>query len=185
MIIKNFKLFAICVLCLHVYVQARSISVYNMGDVYIARSEDKWACDRIECPLDAFRCFVSKSNEENPSILKRVNTCYTKDNQVLVTEEFEAPADPTSRIREQVTFTRNGDAISASSGLENYDDEKFKAEMKEKMDKMQAEMDAKMKELHDKLQQMNENINKKIHNQMKNLDHNLSQMEYNLAHMFD
>ncbi|XP_037815544.1 uncharacterized protein LOC119606194 [Lucilia sericata] len=185
MFIKNFKLFVICVLCLHIYVQARSVSVSQMGDVYIAITDDKWVCDRIECPMDAFRCFVSKSNEENPSVLKRVNTCYTKDNQVLVQKEEETPIDPRSQIRGQVTLLCNGDAISAPNGLENYDDEKYKAQVKAEMDKMQADMDAQMKDLHANLQKMNEDINRNIQNQMRELDHNLSQMQYNLAHMFD
>ncbi|XP_037815645.1 uncharacterized protein LOC119606273 [Lucilia sericata] len=154
-----FKLFVICVLCLHIYyVQARSISVSQMGDVYIAISDDKWVCDRIECPMDAFRCFVSKSNVENPSVLKRVNTCYTKDNQVLVQKEFESSADPKSRIQGQVTTTRNGSVITASNGLENYDDKKFKAQKKEEKDKMKADMKAQKEELKANLKKMKENI---------------------------
>ncbi|KAI8122122.1 hypothetical protein FF38_05680 [Lucilia cuprina] len=178
MFIKNFKLFATCVLCLNIYTQARSVS--QMGDVYISISEDKWICDKIECPLDAFRCFVSKSNEENPSVLKRVNTCYTKDNQALTHKEFESPIDPSSHIRVQMTSTRNGNMITASSGLENFDEKKFQ----EEMNKIQANIKAQMNDLHVNLQKMNEDIHSNIQNQMRDLQHNLNEMQYNLAHMF-
>ncbi|XP_037815525.1 uncharacterized protein LOC119606179 [Lucilia sericata] len=187
MFIKKFKILAICVLCLNINVQARSVT--RMDDVYITRSKDKWVCDRIECPMDAFRCFVSKSNEENPSVLKRINTCYTKDNQVLVKQEFESPTDPRSRIRGQVTYLSNDDVITAPNGLENYDDEKFKAQMKEEFDKMQADMAAdmaaEMKNLHDDLQKMKEEINRDIQYEMRDWQHDLSEMQYDFDHMFD
>ncbi|XP_037815556.1 uncharacterized protein LOC119606204 [Lucilia sericata] len=183
MFIKNFKLFAICVLCLNIYVQARSVT--RLDDAYISRSEDKWVCDRIECPMDAYRCFVSKSNEENPSVLKRVNTCYTKDNQVLVRKEFESPADPNSRIRGQVTYLSNDEVISAPNGLENYDDEKFKAQMKEERNKMQAEMAAEMKKVQDDIQKMKEEINRDNQHEMGDWQHDPSEMQYDYDHVYD
>ncbi|XP_037815623.1 uncharacterized protein LOC119606259 [Lucilia sericata] len=174
MFIKNFKLFVICVLYLNIYVQARAVT--RMDDVYISRTENKWVCDRIECPMDAFRCFVSKSNEENSSVLKRVNTCYTKDNQVLAHKVFETPVDPRSRIRGQVTFLRNDDVISAPNGLENYDDEKFKAQVKAEMDKMHADMAAEMKKVQADIKKMKEDIRRDIENEMRDMRRN--QMRY-------
>ncbi|XP_037815635.1 uncharacterized protein LOC119606265 [Lucilia sericata] len=167
MFIKNFKLFAICVLGLNMYAQARSVSVSQVGDVNIARSGDNWTCDRIECPMSAYRCFVSKSNEDDPSVLTRVNACFTKDNRLIAHEAFYSHADPKSRIRVQVTSTRNGNIVSSTNGLENYDEEKVNAHIQGEMNKMQANVNAQMENLHANLHSMNENINANIQNQMQ------------------
>ncbi|XP_023305827.2 uncharacterized protein LOC111687604 [Lucilia cuprina] len=171
MFIKNFKLFALYVLCLNIYAQARTLNVSQIGDVNIARSGDNWICDRIECPMSAFRCFVSKSNEGNPSVLTRVNACFTKDNRLVAHEEFYSHADPRSRIRVQVTSTRNGNIISHSNGLENFNEEKVNAHIQSEMNKMQAKVNAQMEHLHDNLHSMNEKINSNILNQMQDFQH--------------
>ncbi|XP_065361483.1 asparagine-rich protein-like [Calliphora vicina] len=196
MFIKMFKLLAICVLCFNVYTLARSVSISQVGDVIIEKSDDKWKCDKIECPPDTDRCFVSKSNKEEPSILKRVNYCYSRDNQILKQYVNETPVDPTTKINMQITTTRHGNNIGGSIGnsgtLEDFDEEKFNHEMNQmqaninsQMANMDKEMENQMQHLHSNLQNMNENINKNLQNQMDNLHENLAQMQYNLDHMFD
>ncbi|XP_065360568.1 uncharacterized protein LOC135954353 [Calliphora vicina] len=191
-----FKLLAICVLCFNMYTQARSVSISQIGDVRIERSDDKWQCDKIECPPDTYRCFVSKSNEVDPSILKRVNYCYSRDNEILKQYVNETPVDPKSKINMQITSTRNGNIISGnnvySGSLENFDEEKFNREMNQmqanlnsQMANMNKDLNHQMQHLHSNLQNMNENINRNVQNQMHNLHENLSQMQYNLDHMFD
>ncbi|XP_065361369.1 asparagine-rich protein-like [Calliphora vicina] len=187
-----FKLLAICVLCFNIFTQARSLSTYQMGDVLIERSDDKWKCDKIECPPDTDRCFVSKSNKVEPSILKRVNYCYSKDNQILKQYVNETPVDPKSKINMQITSTSNGNVSSNGGSLEDFDEEKFNHEMNQmqanlnsQMANMDKELENQMQHLHSNLQNMNENINKNLQNQMDNLHENLAQMQYNLDHMFD
>ncbi|XP_065360281.1 uncharacterized protein LOC135954137 [Calliphora vicina] len=172
--IENLKLFAICVLCLNMYTQVSSTTITQIGDVRIEKSNGIWLCDRIECPPDADRCFVSKSNEVDPSILKRVNYCYSRDNQILKQHVSETPVDPNSKIKMQMTSTRNGGIITSNDGyigsLEDFDEEKFNRQM----NKMKTN-----------LKHMNENVNKNLKHQMHNLHENLNKMKNKMAHMFD
>ncbi|KAM7356069.1 uncharacterized protein ACRADG_001924 isoform 2-T2 [Cochliomyia hominivorax] len=171
--IKKFQLFVIFALSLMEYTKARYMSVSQMGDVRIERSDDKWLCDQIECPLDADRCVVTKSNENDPAVLVRTNICYSKDNKKLEEKVTTSAVDTNSNINMNlVSYAHGGTTIVGGDG--NFDSKKFQEDLDRNLGHMQANLDDEMNNLQVNLNNMHENINRNLENQMKQLEENLN-----------
>ncbi|XP_013119209.2 uncharacterized protein LOC106096160 [Stomoxys calcitrans] len=115
---------------------ARSVSV--VGDVFIEVDDNKFRCDKIECPLNAEYCVVTKEKDPNDaSVLVRSNTCYTKLNEELTKSVFKETVDPNTHIHLILKAGRNGgvSSINSSNSLQtgntgDFDAEAFNAQMK-------------------------------------------------------
>lgn len=135
----------------------------------------------IECPPGTHRCYVSKTNEE-PSVLKRVNICYSRDNQILAEKVTTSATDPNNRISQHVNSYRNGGISTVSdSSNNNFDEKKFQENLHTEL----SGVNEGLKHLHGNLNKMHRDIDANLEHQMQNLKENLNKMNYNLAHMFD
>ena len=143
---------------------------------------DKWICDKIECPKDTYRCFVSKSNEKDPAVLVRTNICYAQDNTSLAESVTSTSVDPKNKIRVQINSYRNGVTTSSNYYVDkDFNEEEFQKNLQKEM----QNLDNNMKNLHSNIEEMNKNIQTNLQHQMSELQENLKNMQYNLAHMFD
>lgn len=121
----------------------------------------KLICDKIECPLNAERCVVSKEKDpKDDIILVRSNICYSKTGDELQKSVTTETVNPNSQINVLIEGYRSGGIRSFNSIIsEDFDEEAFVAEM----DAFQT------------------NLNRDMHD----LDKELQQMNYELFHMFD
>ncbi|XP_013119210.1 uncharacterized protein LOC106096161 [Stomoxys calcitrans] len=114
---------------------ARSVSV--VGDVFIEVDADKFRCDKIECPLNAEYCVVTKQKHPNDaSVLLRSNTCFAMSGEELVKSVFNEPIDPNTQIQLTLQANRSGgiSSINSLNSLQtittgDFDEEAFNAQM--------------------------------------------------------
>ncbi|KAM7357140.1 uncharacterized protein ACRADG_002632 [Cochliomyia hominivorax] len=105
--------------------------INHAQDVDVKKTADKWTCDYIECPLDADRCVVKKTNKDDITTLVRINVCFSKNDEILVEKVTTSKTDDDHLIDMVMVSYSNG--VIEIDGAGSFDEQGFDLEIEDEI----------------------------------------------------